>query len=176
MSLKTTKINKTLLHLMKTNKFSDITVAEICAWSDVSRGTFYNHFKSKEDVISAISRDLILNILDNFSSGKDDWIADLAYYFFEQSKSYCDYLSLLSEQNLFHLHRNELLDAFYHHKSVVKQQLYLNMDERFRTYVILSYTSSGLAIYEEWAKNGFEETADEITQIFLKIIPTVHDS
>lgn len=48
------RIYRKTRELMKSNEFSDLTVSDICKNADVSIGTFYHYFQSKEDVLSMI--------------------------------------------------------------------------------------------------------------------------
>ena len=48
------RVYNTAVRLMQTKGFDNITVEEICAKAGVSIGSFYNRFKSKYDVLSAI--------------------------------------------------------------------------------------------------------------------------
>lgn len=41
----------TVLGLIKTKDLQEITVQQICEEAGVSKGTFYNHFKDKYDVL-----------------------------------------------------------------------------------------------------------------------------
>lgn len=48
------RVYNTAIRLMQTKGFDNITVEEICAKAGVSIGSFYNRFKSKYDLLSAI--------------------------------------------------------------------------------------------------------------------------
>lgn len=155
---------------MENSPFENITISEICAFSDVSRGTFYNNFSSKKDILSSISRKVISEKLDQFVPTNKDWMVDIVYLFFETSKEKKDYLALLMKQNLFYLHRNELASLFYQHDVVVNDKLYLNLPLNVRPYIVTAYVSSAISIYIQWAQNGFQESTAEITKIFLDIV------
>ena len=45
-----TTILKAVSHLLKEKDFSSITVDEICQRAQISRGTFFNYFSTKEHV------------------------------------------------------------------------------------------------------------------------------
>lgn len=164
------KISNSLLALLGENSFQEITVAEICAWSNVSRGTFYNNFQSKEDVISFASHRMITQYMNDFISGDEHFVQEMAYYYFRLSKEQKDYLDLLTRHNLYHLHRNQLLNVVSLHSKVKNQPALLCKSEKERVYTTLAYISSAMAIYEEWAQGGFVESTLEITKIFLSII------
>lgn len=164
------KIRKTLMTLMETSNFPDITVSEICAFSNVSRGTFYNNFESKEDILSSMIRKEITEKLEAFVSIKEDFVEDLAYLFFESSKERWDYIAILIKQNLFRLFRQELEYVFSHHELVVNQTLYQTLPPPVKPYIITVYIGSALAIFRKWAEGGFVESTKKITAIFLDIV------
>lgn len=155
---------------MEKSNFEDITVSEICAFSNVSRGTFYNNFESKEEILSTMIHKEITEKLDHFMSINDDWMEDAVYLFFETSKKRSDFLSLLVKQNLFRLFRQELVKVFSEHDLVVNQSLYQTLPPPVKPYIVSVYIASALAIYRKWSENGFVETTKEITEVFLDIV------
>lgn len=44
-------LKKALLTLLKEKKFKDITVTDIVSYAGVNRGSFYNHFQNKEELL-----------------------------------------------------------------------------------------------------------------------------
>ena len=48
------KIYNIAIKLIQDHGFDNITVSEICESADVSVGSFYNHFKSKHDILNEI--------------------------------------------------------------------------------------------------------------------------
>lgn len=168
MSLKSKeKIQKALLQLMETSDISEITIAEICGWSKISRGTFYNHYRTKEQVLTDISRHKIQDFCENYASLEEPSAFRLVCNAFAESRKQRDYLFLLKRQNLFHIQRDQLIDICSHHDNITKQSHFMEIPPRIQRYVILSYISSFVAIYESWAEHGFLESTQEIAEIFL---------
>lgn len=61
-------VYKTAVELMKKNGFDNITVQQICNKANVSVGTFYNCFKSKNDILEEIFKladDYFYNVVAN---------------------------------------------------------------------------------------------------------------
>lgn len=52
-------LENSLLDLLETVRYQDITVKDICQKADIPRRTFYHYFGCKEDVLAAIIEDLI---------------------------------------------------------------------------------------------------------------------
>ncbi|MCI1588980.1 TetR/AcrR family transcriptional regulator [Heyndrickxia oleronia] len=66
--VKRTKENfrSTLLSLMEEKNFSEITITEIVKAADYNRGTFYAHYKSKEDVLEEIIDEMFEKMTEAF--------------------------------------------------------------------------------------------------------------
>ncbi|WP_457824456.1 TetR/AcrR family transcriptional regulator, partial [Staphylococcus aureus] len=45
------RIHDGMVNLLKTKAYNDITVKDICEKSQISRTTFYTHYKTKDDFI-----------------------------------------------------------------------------------------------------------------------------
>lgn len=171
MSMKSRKkISKSLLQLMETSDISQITIAEICGWSKISRGTFYNNYSTKEDVVRDVCRFNILDYCENFASQKDTCSYDTLFTAFLENRKHSEFLFLLKSQNLLHIQRDELFKICSSHDNIIKQKYFDEIPLQERKYYILAHISSFLAIYEAWADNGFIETIEEITKIYLNIV------
>ena len=54
-------LEDSLLNLLETKRFSEITVKDICQEADIPRRTFYHYFECKEDVLDALVDDLMMD-------------------------------------------------------------------------------------------------------------------
>ena len=57
-----TTILKTTANLLKQKEFADITVDEICQKAQISRGTFFNYFSTKEHIFHYFIRIFTIKI------------------------------------------------------------------------------------------------------------------
>lgn len=162
-------ISDTLLELMKDHPFQEITISEICAWSKLSRSTFYNHFSSKEEVIFWTSTCSISQYLEDYISVSEDWLEKLVYFFFQESMTQRDYLTTLMEHRLYHLHRVALLEICFVHKSIVTQKQYLETPPSLRRFLVRTYVDTALSFYEEWKYTDFALSIEELTTMYLDI-------
>lgn len=75
------KIYEVAIKLIEKKGFDNVTVAEICETAGVSIGSFYNHFKSKHD------------ILDEVFKLADDYFLDVVAISLKQANSYENIIS-----------------------------------------------------------------------------------
>ncbi|OBZ14179.1 hypothetical protein A8L34_09460 [Bacillus sp. FJAT-27264] len=67
------KIFAVAKELILTHGYNQVTVDQICADSSISKGTFYIHYKSKEDIVRQLYRDDISEYMsDQFSKYEEE--------------------------------------------------------------------------------------------------------
>lgn len=164
----TSQITKALLCLMEVKPFKDIKISEICKKADLTRPTFYNHYKDKEDVlcatIDALWEGIIINKkIEDLDSHK------LLEYFFEECHSHRGFIILLIENNF--------LDLFIQRFSVRFIELYDLVDfsfkpesqlERELSAAFISYSLMGVVAY--WLSNEIDYSSNELVLYVEKLL------
>lgn len=87
------KIYNTAIELITSNGYDKVTVDEICQKAGVAKGTFYVHFKAKEDIIKSIYRDNAqkyvnkkMNLEENGFQGTLDELYNCCTFFLEYAE------------------------------------------------------------------------------------------
>lgn len=164
------KISNKLVELMETSSFDEITVAELCAYSGVSRGTFYNNFQRKEEALELFCVEMFSGILDEFQYKNGNWLWEIIHHCMKKSKDKVEILSLMETHDVFHIYSQALFKVCSTHKVILESPIYHYVPSEKRQYYNLSYVAVGVAIYKEWWKNGFVEQVDEVVEIYLSVI------
>ncbi len=158
------KILLTTISLLKTKTYEDITIKDICENAGISRQTFYNYFKSKDEIFRVFFRQL-LEKGEIFSPDKP-----AEYYFSEQYlydiinlfDTYSDIFIALYKQNILWYLSKEYVNA---HKTTVFDNISDRYIKSHRNYFYLySYTTIAY-ICLEWIKNGKKETKEELVEM-----------
>lgn len=171
MSNRTKKhIKRTIQNLMKNNNFQELTISEICATGDFARRTFYNHYKTKEDVVADICSDITRFYLIEEYVNKELWIVQIIEKFFETTKENSEFLDILRRENLFHLFAQEHLFNLEENQSESLTQAIEEVPEIVRPYILSCYTSTALKFYEIWSSRDFRESIEDITNIFMNVV------
>lgn len=118
-------LSNALIHLLKKKSFENITVQDLCTESLIARGTFYNYFEDKYDLLDYFWETLILRI-DPLPSITSDF---LLY----NMNEYEEYLELFIDKYIefFDLNRDSLNSVLIHNSLpsshlIVSCRTYLN--------------------------------------------------
>jgi len=60
------KIKNAMVGLMSSHSYSDITINDIVTKAQVNRGTFYNHFDNKDELLNEIMDEIVSELLDAY--------------------------------------------------------------------------------------------------------------
>lgn len=65
-------LRKALVYLMRNEKVEDISVQRIAETANITRGTFYLHYKDKQDFISSAMKEILDDFFDRVMVDSDD--------------------------------------------------------------------------------------------------------
>lgn len=160
-------ISASLLVLLKKDSFHVVTISEICAHGNVARRTFYNNFKTKEDIIEYVVDKLVIEYIDSIKNQQLNTPRTMgrAYYKFWLEKK--DVVSVLEKNNLFYILQKEFLNYLPELATAMGvDEIAALMDETLLDY-LYTFVSSGLCYnLEKWAKNDYRESYDEVGEVF----------
>ncbi len=163
-------ITTSLLFLMKEKNFNTITINDITNHADLTRRTFYAHFKTKDEVIEKYLNNIIHLYMQNFNERcYSENCSDDIEFCLELWCSDLDLIILLKEQTPLILKK-----AF--------EQFIIEMDSNFSLwdYIKLSKESKAYAptvyanilwcIFNKWIDNGMVESIPKLSNILMSFI------
>ena len=159
------KIANTLMKLMKTYPYEDITVSMLCKEVPVSRPTFYNNFLNKDDVVMwFIQNDFMKNSFPIFKFHLNERGVQTFFSYIKNNKNF--YLQLYHYDDgklLFHsltkayIHSLDFKEEF---SKKVKKESY-----RIDPVVFQKYSSSAIAtIIVYWIQNNMTIPEEKISK------------
>lgn len=121
------QIAKAMLHLLKEEKYTDISICKICKEAHVSRQTFYSLFQSKENIILFLIQQACHfpdspceSCSQNQNLCKEQMtLSDLCQYYSAYICANYEFLGLLVKNNLLDLLFDSFRDAFLSCISVI---------------------------------------------------------
>ena len=159
-----------------------VSVNDLCARADLNRGTFYNHFRDKEDLLVALE-DEVMADLDRFQAQMQDLTVRelMGYRVRKQPLPFLvELFDYLREQGAF-LHavlgsggdvgfgprlRDSLCTNLV--QSVLHER-YRNDPEPFVGYYVAFFASAYLGVITRWIETGMRESSEEMALIAMRL-------
>ena len=106
------KIVKSLIELMETHEFEEITVKDISELAEVNRSTYYRNFKSKEDIIKYKLESIMDEYMGEFESKTDKTKETYIRTILETFLKHEEFLKIIHKQNQSYILQKVLVNYF----------------------------------------------------------------
>lgn len=132
--IKTKKaLNKSLCQLLITVPYSQISIVDICNNADVHRATFYNYYKSKDDLFVNCVKQVNQNFIDKFYelnrrdfSSRSELLNYIIDSFIERSHELLQYIkkvvAIQKEEKIYYILNKSIYECLYQVLSLVPSQ------------------------------------------------------
>lgn len=165
-------LQEALLSLMLKKPFTRISIAEITDQAQVSRPTFYLHYRNKEEVLEDYLDSMYKNFMDDMQPYLDSIIqGKMAVKFFEQIADQAVFLRSLIDSEVSNLVMNKLHRYCY---DVIKQSLsqapYPFIEDTTWDFVIASIAGSVYAMSIRWLQMDMPHTPKEMGELTMRLI------
>ncbi|MEE0845245.1 MAG: TetR/AcrR family transcriptional regulator [Eggerthellaceae bacterium] len=171
-----------LIELMEERGLDNISVNDICARADLNRGTFYNHFHDKYDLLTRLEDDIIsdLELIQEHMQGLS--VMDLVRYRMRKHPLpfLVELFDYLREQGDF-LHAvtgpgGDIRFAPRLRDSVCANLIQSILHERYRSdptpfvqYYVAFYATAYLGVIQHWIDTGMKESSEEMALIAMRL-------
>ena len=149
------ELTKALLALLKKKKLNEITISELCSAAGLSRLSFYRNYDSMEDIIrehlSGITDSFLTSTEANYRTTPREKFITLL---FEHMYDIRDLVSLLIDNNLSHLLKEEFDSAFMRSVSIY--------NDPCRCYVA---SGAYFNLFYYWFSSGCKEKPSEVSKL-----------
>lgn len=170
-----TKIEKSMVTLLNVKSYDDISIKDICDESGISRGTFYQHYRDKDDFLFQYQKAMM-------KKGK----RRLTQIQFEERRQFFEHALN------FWINEGELLllllrdnGAYIVHQAI-KKNLQQNIDVRLvpimntqaltnkeKYFLIIFMSNAVFGVLQDWVQRGIQESPKEISLMIDKVFNTV---
>ncbi|WP_290033296.1 TetR/AcrR family transcriptional regulator [Ligilactobacillus cholophilus] len=164
---------ESLEELLHQKKFSQITITEICSNADLTRKTFYNSFKNKEDLVVYQCRKVVnqyFKELQNIPSNKrtlEETLKTFLYFWWDNR----NWLLLLKSQNLFSVLVDTWLATASTRYNCFEASWHMPSNNKEETKYLMSFILGGLAnVLSVWFSNKHPKSPDKMYIIIKHII------
>ncbi|EHQ72306.1 transcriptional regulator, TetR family [Staphylococcus epidermidis VCU057] len=162
-----------LKRLLKRKKFADISAKDICIEGNVSRGTFYLHYKDKYDLVYKYQIEIMKKIQPILESvnylSLEEFFAKAIHFWSNDA----ELLMLLISDNGSTDIQNQVKRLIQQNakKNILPIINTNNYSEIEKHYLTIFLSNAIFGIIQEWINNGQKESPDELSAILSKIAP-----
>ena len=154
-------ITQALVELMDEKPFESISITEVVQRAGVGRSSFYRHFSGKKDVLLQH-----LNVLfdwpRDYGPDREHDMEDYLLMWFQDVKRDRAFFETLQ--------RNGMLELIYTQLASNIQYNLETYDLKLHKYQPIFFMGAAVAVIIAWIEGGFEESEEEINEIFLSIL------
>ena len=172
------KIQDAVFALLKENKgMKNITISAIVEKANVNRGTFYNHYKSVDEVIEDVESKLIRSFDEALCKNKDLEFEEKCEFFFTTLTQFLKdndqgfrYIVKYIPINIYDDFHNKLLESY--RNFLVEELSHKATGEKQKTILLTSeLISNGVAAtYLNYLKGEFSGTLDDISKTAMEVV------
>jgi len=165
---------ETLLELLESKDYSEITITELTEKADIARQTFYRNYDSMDDILLSRLNEIVDEYLEkvfrNLESRKDpDWdfeVKQLIYLWQRNEKIF----RALQKAGLDYQVMEKLLHLFTRFHMKAQNLMELNDKHQFLVY----YLSGGVfMVLNKWFENDMKFPVDQLTDLFRRAAKNV---
>lgn len=157
------------VELTKEIPYNEITVLRIVQEADVSRQTFYRHFKTKEDIMSDIVDTLITGITQRLQAMSNITLETALVEYFTFWQENRDFLRIIYEgqiESWMLAKYNEIMQEQF---CILRNQ-FIDLDTR-SYHLVMSFFIGGLyQMKRDWYERGYVETPEEMARLLNRVI------
>lgn len=172
-----------LISLIEEVGFDAITVNDLCASAELNRGTFYNHFHDKEDLLTTLENEVmadvaliqqemkLLNVKDVLAYAVKKRPLPVLVQLFDYLRLQGDFLHAVLGPGGDAGFSARLRDSVctYLIQSVLHAR-YRNSEDPFVGYYVSFYASAYLGVITRWIETGMKEDSNTMALIAVRLL------
>lgn len=171
-----------LIDLMEERGFDAVSVNDLCARADLNRGTFYNHFRDKEDLLAALEDEVMADLGRIQEQMASLTVRELMKYrvrkvplpllvnLFDYLREQGDFLHAVLGPGGDVRFGPRLRDAVCTNliQSILHER-YRNDPTPFVEYYVAFFASAYLGVIQRWLETGMQEDSEEMALIAMRL-------
>lgn len=165
------RLEEALVVLLKKKNINEISVSELAETADITRATFYAHYRDPYEMLSYLQERILRKIITliNETTGRDPEKFFLSLFtYFKEEVSYPEILMFSNtEGTAFERMGDSILENY------MRIWLEKTRTETKTEYMYYrSYTISGcIAVVKQWILGGREESVEYMTKLAMGFLP-----
>lgn len=176
-------LREALIELTEERGLDGFTVNDLCARADLNRGTFYNHYRDKDDFVADLEGDLFAHLeiyqaematltlkevaLYRAKKKPMPFLVSLFDYLREQGEFLHAMLGPGGDASLGPRIRDSLCTNVV---TTLLHEQYRESSDPFVGYYVAYYSSAYLGVITRWIETGMQESSEDMARIALRLL------
>jgi AcrR family transcriptional regulator len=164
-------IRESLMELMKSKSILSVSVKDICDLADISRSTFYDHYKDQYDLLKQIEDETLAYFEDMLNKYKDkqtkketgQMVEEMLTYIANNGKT----IHVLLSENGDIDFQKKLLYHFIMHNQITKYFAEMQNDEAMSYYSVF-LVHGAIGLIQHWLKNNMTMPIPQLAKMLMK--------
>ena len=165
-------IRDSLMELMKTNSIFKISIKDICGLADISRSTFYSHYKDQYDLLRQIEEETLAYFGDMLNKYKDrhskreitQMTEEMLVYIASNGNS----IQVLLSENGDIDFQKKMFQYFANHNQIKKYFSGKQLDDEAKTYYSVFLVHGFIGLIQHWLKNNMAMPIPQLAKMMFK--------
>ena len=165
-------IRESLMELMKGKSILSVSVKDICDLADISRSTFYDHYKDQYDLLKQIEDETLAYFEDMLDSYKDKQTKKETNQMLEEMLTYIanngnTIQVLLSEYGDIGFQK-KLLYHFVMHNQITKYFSEKQHNDETKPYYSVFLVHGAIGLIQHWLKENMAMPVPQLAKMMMK--------
>lgn len=176
-------LRRALIELIEERGLDGFTVNDLCARADLNRGTFYNHFRGKDDLLQSFEDEIMADLRTFQERISKMTLLDLAKLklareplsllveVFDKLREQGDFLRAVLGPNGDAKFGSRLRDSLCTELILgLLHDRYRNDPSPFVQYYVTFYATAYLGVITRWLECGMKEDSEEMARIAIRLL------
>jgi AcrR family transcriptional regulator len=165
-------IRESLTELMKEKSILGVSVKDICDLADISRSTFYDHYKDQYDLLKQIEDETLAYFEDMLIKYKDKQTKKETSQMVEEMLTYIanngNTIHVLLSENGDIGFQKKLLYHFIMHNQITKYFSEKQQNDETMPYYSVFLVHGAIGLIQHWLKNNMEMPIPQLAKMLMK--------
>jgi len=165
-------IRDSLMELMKTKSILSVSIKDICELADISRSTFYAHYKDQYDLLQQIEEETLGYFDDMLNKYKDKHSKKETSQMLEEMLNYManngNSIQVLLSENGDISFQKKLFQHFTNHSLITNYFSERQPDEEAKTYYSVFLIHGYIGLVQHWLKTDMSIPVPQLTKMLIK--------
>ena len=165
-------LRDSLMELMKTRSILSVSIKDICELADISRSTFYAHYKDQYDLLRQIEEETLAYFEDMLDKYKDKHTKKETALMLEEMLTYVanngDTIQVLLSENGDINFQKKLFFYFIMNNQVTKYFSEKQDDDDTKTYYSVFLVHGSIGLIQYWLKNNMVMPVPQLAKMMMK--------